>query len=92
MKLLFEIASLYGFDDRRIFAECLYICIFQLAFSIGKAVPKYIINWKTGKVNCFYSPEDTTIILTGLAFQQNTDDYIDIAKLAQMLPVVGAAA
>jgi uncharacterized protein (DUF697 family) len=90
MKLLFEIASLYGFDVKD-FRERLYILhVFQLAFSSqegGTKVFHKLENW-----------EDQLVLLPEeggdfdwLSFQQEYRDYIDIAKLAQMLPVVGAA-
>jgi uncharacterized protein (DUF697 family) len=90
MKLLFEIASLYGFDVKD-FRERLYILhVFQLAFSSqegGTKVFHQLENW-----------EDQLVLLPEeggdfdwLSFQQEYRDYIDIAKLAQMLPVVGAA-
>jgi uncharacterized protein (DUF697 family) len=90
MKLLFEIASLYGFDVRD-FRERLYILhIFQLAFSSqegGAKVYHKLENWEN---QLLLLPEDAEHF-DWLSFQQEYRDYIDIAKLAQMLPVVGAA-
>ncbi|WP_090994139.1 EcsC family protein [Pedobacter insulae] len=90
LKMLFEIASLYGFDVRD-YRERLYILhIFQLAFSS-----------KTGTQNIFHQMQnwnEKLIVLPESAdqfdwqtFQQEYRDYIDLAKLAQLLPVVGAA-
>jgi uncharacterized protein (DUF697 family) len=90
IKLLFEIASLYGFDVKD-YRERLYILhIFQLAFSskIGtQNVYKQMQNW-----------DEKLIVLPESAdqfdwqtFQQEYRDYIDLAKMAQLLPVVGAA-
>lgn len=90
IKMLFDIASLYGFDVRD-YRERLYILhIFQLAFSskIGtQRTFKQMQNW-----------DQKLIVLPGTAeqfdwqtFQQEYRDYIDIAKMAQLLPVVGAA-
>ncbi|HMI03599.1 MAG TPA: EcsC family protein [Pedobacter sp.] len=90
MKLLFEIASLYGFDVKD-FRERLYILhIFQLAFSSqegGAKVYHKLENWEN---QLLLLPEDAEHF-DWLSFQQEYRDYIDIAKLAQMLPVVGAA-
>lgn len=90
IKMLFEIASLYGFDVKD-YRERLYILhIFQLAFSskIGtQNVFKQMQNW-----------DEKLIVLPESAdqfdwqtFQQEYRDYIDLAKIAQLLPVVGAA-
>jgi hypothetical protein len=90
MKLLFEIASLYGFDVKD-FRERMYILhIFQLAFSSqegGAKIYHKLENWEN---QLLLLPEDAEHF-DWLNFQQEYRDYIDIAKLAQMLPVVGAA-
>lgn len=90
MKLLFEIASLYGFDVKD-FRERLYILhIFQLAFSSqegGAKIYHKLENWEN---QLLLLPDDADHF-DWLSFQQEYRDYIDIAKLAQMLPVVGAA-
>lgn len=89
IKLLFEIASLYGFDTND-FKERLYILyIFQLAFSSQenrRDVYKHIENWQetTSKL-----PDDIHQF-DWRTFQQEYRDYIDLAKMAQLLPVVGA--
>lgn len=90
IKMLFEIAALYGFDVKD-YRERLYILhIFQLAFSS-----------KTGTQNIFKQMQnwdEKLIVLPESAdqfdwqtFQQEYRDYIDLAKLAQLLPIVGAA-
>lgn len=90
IKLLFEIAALYGFDVRN-FQERLYILhIFQLAFSSqsgGIMVYKKLENWEH---HLAAIPENTDEF-DWQTFQQEYRDYIDLAKLAQLLPVVGAA-
>jgi len=89
IKLLYEIASLYGHDVND-FKERLYILyIFQLAFSSQenrREVYKHIENW----------PEVSSRIPDDIhqfdwrTFQQEYRDYIDLAKMAQLIPVVGA--
>jgi len=90
MKMLFDIASVYGYDVKD-YRERLYILhVFQLAFSS-----------KEESQNIFYKMQDwddkahelpTNIDeFDWLTFQQQYRDYIDLAKLAQMLPFVGAA-
>jgi len=89
IKLLFEIASLYGRDIND-FRERVYILyIFQLAFSSQhnrREVYKQLENWEevSSKI-----PDDIHEFDWRL-FQQEYRDYIDLAKMAQMLPVVGA--
>lgn len=84
IKLLFEIAGLYGHDagDWR---ERLYILsIFQLAFSGADHRRDVLLALTDGRQPA--SPED----FDWRKFQQEYRDYIDLAKLAQLLPVVGA--
>lgn len=90
MKLLFEIAALYGYDIKN-YRERLYILyIFQLAFSSKQGTTKvflHIKDWESRLQALPEKPED----FDWLTFQQEYRDYIDLAKLAQLLPVVGAA-
>jgi len=90
LKLLFEIASLYGFDVRD-FRERVYILhVFQLAFSSqegGAKIFKHLENWDQQLLLLPEKPDN----FDWLTFQQEYRDYIDLAKLAQLLPVVGAA-
>lgn len=89
IKLLFEIASIYGYDVKE-FKERLYILyIFQLAFSSSEGRAKvyhHIDGWEE-KLSILPDNADN---LDWKKFQQEYRDYIDIAKLAQLLPVVGA--
>jgi hypothetical protein len=90
MKLLFEIASLYGFDVKD-FRERLYILhIFQLAFSSKEGGAKVFHKLENWENQLLLLPNDADHF-DWFSFQQEYRDYIDIAKLAQMLPVVGAA-
>ena len=90
IKMLFEIASLYGYDVKD-YRERLYILhIFQLAFSskVGaQNVFKQMDNWDQ---KLFVLPEHAENF-DWQTFQQEYRDYIDLAKMAQLLPVVGAA-
>jgi uncharacterized protein (DUF697 family) len=90
MKLLFDIAALYGYDVKD-YRERLYMLyIFQLAFSSKQGTTKVFIHikdWENQLQTLPEKPED----FDWLTFQQEYRDYIDIAKLAQLLPVVGAA-
>lgn len=90
IKLLYEIAALYGFNSSN-FSERLYILhIFQLAFSSkegGQKTLAQIENWDK-KLPPITKNSDQ---FDWQNFQQEYRDYIDLAKLAQLLPVVGAA-
>jgi uncharacterized protein (DUF697 family) len=90
IKMLFEIAALYGFDVKD-YRERLYILhIFQLAFSskVGtQNVYKQMQNWDQKLI---VLPENENQF-DWQTFQQEYRDYIDLAKMAQLLPVVGAA-
>lgn len=90
IKLLFEIAALYGYDIKD-YRERLYILhIFQLAFSskVGaQNVLKQMENWDQKLIVLPESAEN----FDWQTFQQEYRDYIDLAKMAQLLPVVGAA-
>ena len=84
IKLLFEVATLYGHEagDWR---ERLYILsIFQLAFSGADHRKAIYLAMTDGRQPA--SPE----VFDWRKFQQEYRDYIDLAKLAQMLPIVGA--
>ena len=90
LKLLFEIAALYGYDVKN-YKERVYILyIFQLAFSSQQGrneVYKHILNWQ-GYSNTL--PDDVSEF-DWRSFQQEYRDYIDLAKMAQLIPVIGAA-
>lgn len=90
LKLLFDIATFYGFDVED-YKERLYILyIFQLAFSSQehrRNVFEQIVNWKEKSSRL---PEDIHSF-DWQQFQIEYRDHIDLAKMGQLLPVVGAA-
>ncbi len=89
IKLLYEIAALYGFNTSD-FRERLYILhIFQLAFSSKKGAQKVLTQMENWDKKLFLLPESGDDF-DWQTFQQEYRDYIDLAKLAQLLPVVGA--
>ncbi|MDP4083931.1 MAG: EcsC family protein [Bacillota bacterium] len=85
MRFLFEAAAIYGFD-RSEYEERLFILyIFQLAFSSDSTRRNtlYIIeNWEEKKTQL--------ADLDWREFQQEYRDYIDLAKLLQLVPWIGA--
>ncbi len=90
MKMLFEIASLYGFSVSD-YRERVYILyVFQLAFSSQerrREVYQYVANWPDHSRQL---PDDINQF-DWLRFQQEYRDYIDLAKMAQLIPGIGAA-
>jgi len=89
LKLLFEIASLYGFDVDD-YKERVYILhIFELAYSSHehrKNVYLKMTDWNEKSKSLPSSIHD----FDWRNFQQEYRDYIDIAKMAQLIPVIGA--
>lgn len=90
MKMLFEIAALYGYDVKD-YRERLYILhIFQLAFSSKTGIQNVFKQMQNWDEKLIVLPENAENF-DWQTFQQEYRDYIDLAKLAQLLPVVGAA-
>ncbi|RYF89153.1 MAG: EcsC family protein [Chitinophagaceae bacterium] len=91
IKMLFDIATRYGYDVTD-YKERIYLLhIFQLAFSSHehrRTVYLQMTDWKKTKVDLL--PDDINQF-EWRSFQQEYRDYIDLAKLAQMIPVIGAA-
>ena len=89
IKMLFEIASLYGYDLSN-YKERIYILhIFQLTFSRHqqqKNIFKLIKNWEKEKEKL---PEDINDF-DWRSFQIEYRDYLDLAKLLQLIPGFGA--
>lgn len=90
VKLLFDIAAIYGYDVKN-YKERLYILhVFQLAFSSQQGrneVFKQMEDWENYQRSL---PEDVDQF-DWRTFQQEYRDYIDLAKMAQLIPVIGAA-
>ena len=89
LKLLFDIASIYGYNVMD-YKERVYILhIFELAFSSHehrKNIYLKMVNWNEKSKDL---PEDIKQF-DWRNFQQEYRDYIDLAKLAQLVPVIGA--
>lgn len=90
VKLLYDIAAIYGFDVRD-YKERIYILnIMQLSFSSQehmKRVYYNMANWR------YYENKLPTDIndFDWRKFQQEYRDYLDLAKLFQLVPFIGAA-
>lgn len=85
MKFLFEVATLYGFNTNE-YEERLYILhVFQLAFSSDdhrKMVFDLIENWEERKKDI--------VNIDWRVFQQEYRDHIDLVKMFQLVPGIGA--
>lgn len=91
MKMLFEIASHYGFDIDD-YKERIYILyIFQLTFSSQQhrnTIYEFMEDWSNNKETL---PNDVHEF-DWRTFQMEYRDYIDLAKLIQLIPGIGAFA
>lgn len=88
-KLLFEIAAIYGYETDD-YKERLYILhIFQLAFSSAKHRKDVFIGMLDWDSKVKGMPEDINQF-DWRTFQQEYRDYIDLAKMAQLVPIIGA--
>lgn len=89
IKMLFELAAVYGHDVND-FKERLYILhIFQLTFSSQKGRQKtfhIMEDWNKYRSTLPTSMEE----FDWRNFQQEYRDYIDLAKLLQLVPGIGA--
>ncbi|MDB5441165.1 MAG: transporter-associated protein EcsC [Caulobacteraceae bacterium] len=89
IKLLFDLAAIYGHDGGA-FRERLYILsVFQLAFSGPAHRREILLGMEGWEARADQLPESWEAF-DWRRFQQEYRDYIDLAKLAQLLPVVGA--
>lgn len=90
MKFLFDTALLYGYEARE-FKERLYILyVFQLAFCSDQRrleVYRIILDWN----NYAGSLPENVDTFDWRTFQQEYRDYIDLAKMLQLVPGIGAA-
>lgn len=85
MKFLFEAASIYGFNTNDYEERLFILHVFQLAFSsddIRKETLYEIENWEGRKVEL--------VEMDWRKFQQEYRDYIDLVKMMQMVPGIGA--
>lgn len=89
LKMLFDIAALYGYPPNDYKERVFLLHIFQLAFSSQqhrREVFQQMVNWKEQREKL---PDDINQF-DWRNFQQEYRDYIDLAKLAQLVPGIGA--
>lgn len=90
LKMLFDIAAIYGFDVRQYKERLFLLTVFQLAFSSHKhrsVVYNRLSDWDAYAESL---PDDIDSF-DWRTFQLEYRDYIDLAKMAQLIPVIGAA-
>lgn len=89
IKLLFEIAAIFGHDGTDLDERLYILHIFELAFSDAGHQARVLAamdDWGARRAERPGSLE----AFDWRAFQQQYRDHIDLAKLAQLLPVIGA--
>ncbi len=89
LKLLFDIASIYGHNVMDYKERVYLLHIFELAFSSHehrKNIYLKMVDWNEKSKEL---PDDINQF-DWRNFQQEYRDYIDLAKLAQLVPVIGA--
>lgn len=89
LKMLFDVAALYGYPARDYKERVFLLHIFQLAFSSQqhrRDVFQQMVNWKEQREKL---PDDIHQF-DWRNFQQEYRDYIDLAKMAQLVPGIGA--
>ncbi|WP_205513906.1 EcsC family protein [Longitalea arenae] len=89
IKLLFEIAATYGYPVNNYKERVFILHIFQLAFSSAKHRRNVFLSMKDWDEKSKHLPEDIHQF-EWRPFQQEYRDYIDLAKMAQLIPVIGA--
>lgn len=85
LKFLFDCAKLYGFDTQKQSERMFILYIFQLAFSSREHrlnVFRILQDWERFP----HSPVDWE------KFQLEYRDYLDVAKLLQLMPIIGSVA
>ncbi|RYY18954.1 MAG: EcsC family protein, partial [Sphingobacteriaceae bacterium] len=89
LKLLFDLAATYGYDVKEYQERLFILYVFQLAFSSRqqqRLTYQHIANWQETVSTL---PTDINQ-LDWQTLQQEYRDYLDIAKMAQLIPVIGA--
>jgi len=89
LKMLFDIASLYSFDVKDYRERVYLLHIFQLAFSSQEHRRNVFLQMQDWDVKKKQLPDDVHAF-DWRNFQQEYRDYIDLAKMAQLIPGIGA--
>ncbi len=90
IKMLFDIAATYGYDVQQYKERLFLLTVFQLAFSSHQhraEVYNRLLHWDAYAESL---PEQVDHF-DWRTFQLEYRDYIDLAKMAQLIPIIGAA-
>jgi hypothetical protein len=87
IKLLFEIAAIFGHDGTQLPERLFILHVFELAFSDAQHRAGALAALDDWEARSHPQHLDD---FNWRAFQQQYRDHIDLAKLAQFIPVVGA--
>jgi hypothetical protein len=89
IQLLFEMAALYGYQVKDYKERLFILHIFQLAFSSQRGrneIIELIADWDHYSQTLSEEVDD----FDWRNFQLEYRDYIDLAKMAQLIPIIGA--
>ena len=89
MKLLHEMASLYGHDVKEYKERIYLLYIFQLTFS-GRTQQRKVFELLEGWSQHEHNLPENINEFDWRTFQLEYRDYIDLAKLLQLVPLIGA--
>ncbi len=89
IKLLFDIAAMYGFDTDNYKERVYLLHIFELSFSSDVHRKNIYFKMTDWNEKSRQLPADINEF-DWRNFQQEYRDYIDLAKMAQLIPVIGA--
>lgn len=89
MKLLFDIASIYGLDAKSYQERLFLLYVFQLSFSSQSRRNDLIGLIENWDMHVSDLPKELTDF-DWKTFQLDYRDYIDLAKLFQLVPLIGA--
>ncbi|HJV46349.1 MAG TPA: EcsC family protein [Bacillota bacterium] len=85
MKFLFEVASIYGFDVKQYEERLFILHVFQLAFSSDEHQRDLLHTMEQWDAH-----KDELQAVDWQKLQQEYRDYIDLTKMLQLVPGIGA--
>ncbi len=92
MKFLFELAHVYGFSTQDYTERLFLLNVFQLAFSSQEMKPALLAKIEKWQVEVSHLPSSDQYLsaVDWEQFQQEYRDSLDLRKLLQLLPGIGA--
>lgn len=90
IKLLQDIGAIYGYDGRKMKEKIFLLLVLQMAFSSDKVRRQTLSQIIHFDKNYPDEHEGSLANVDWLTLQQQYRDYIDLAKLLQMMPLIGA--